>query len=469
MEQGDPTLVALDLPNHMMGGVSQNLIDALFIPRTELASNGLIRTRYIVSRAAEETHREYTLSYPMGLIFSPALDIARERPDCARDYFATYLCPEDSQYEHMIVFSRGRLSSPVETEDFITVDDTNAFGEQSTMLIERRMLKFNIAGAEIAAAQATEGYAVAVGSPECAGCEGDKLYQDIVVGGGDGLAAPEVAVSTDAGVTFTTVTVTGATIAYYCMAAWRKGDVIVLALADDPDPATATVGEVAVSQDGGTNWDIIAAITNAMFAVGAQGDEVVVAGADGEIWKTADYVNWTQLSSPTAFSTLHFTDFAYDEEEKVGYLSATGGGAASLEGNDVGDITAAVNAGANDLNAVVSLAPGHVAFGGASGLLRESTDSANTFATKSVASTTNDIKALSGSKYRLCVAAGSTVYERSQMTGMLFQEMTLRFGQTYGGVVNALAMPIGVNADNFILSIDATGDVYIYRPRYPGA
>jgi hypothetical protein len=465
--QEDPTLVAQDLPNHTLGGVSQNLIDALFIPRTELVQ-GVIRTRYIVSRSAEETHREYTLGFPMGLLYSPALEIARYKSFCERDFFATYLCPDDTQYEHFVVYTNARLSPPVETEDFITVDDTNAIGEQSTMLLEQRLLKWALFGREIASAQVDTGASVSIGNVDCGGCEG-KLYENMLVGGGDGLAAPELTQSTNAGSSFTSVTITGATIAYYVTDSWQKGDVIILALADDPDPATATVGEIAVSLDNGVTWAINASATNAYFAVDEYNGEVLVAGADGELWVSADYVNFTQITTPTAFATKHFTDIAVDEVNKIAYLSATGGGAVALEDDTAGDMSTAVGAGATDLLTVAVLAPGQIVFAGATGFYTESVDGGSTFTAGSVAGLATDIVRVRGSRYRVVAGSGTAVYERSLLTNMVFAAMPLRFGQTIGAAVADIEVAPGENGDNFFAVVDVAGDVYLFRPMYPGA
>lgn len=466
MAQENPTQPLEELPNHTLGGVSPNLIDALFIPKVVI-ENGRTKTRYIVSRAAEETHREYTLGFPQGMLFSPALDIARNKPECARDYFSVYKCPSDPQYGHFVVYTNGRLSPPQETEDFITIDDTNAIGEQSTLLLEERLLKFAIFGAEAYASAFTGASALFIGRPDCGTCEG-SLYDNVFIGGGTGIAL-EAEMSVDKLSTFSAVTVTGATATYNITDGIWVGDTIVLALSDDPDPAgTPTAGQIAVSLNGGTTWSIISGATNAYFAVEYADNVVYVGGADGELWQSSDFVNFTQITN-NVHTTEVITDLAYDADNSVVYIAATDGAAAILDSGVISDISTAVGAGASDLLAVAVLAEGHIMFGGAAGLVKESIDNADTFATVSVAGTASAIAAIKGTAHRVLVAAGSNVYERSPLTGMLFSAVPLRFGATYGGAIVALDMAPTSNGDNFFVAIDATGDVYVYRPRYPGA
>lgn len=466
MAQENPASPLEELPNHTLGGVSPNLIDALFIPRTEMV-NGRIKTRYIVSRAAEETHREYTLGFPQGMLYSPALDIARNKPECARDFFSVYKCPSDPQYGHFVVYTNGRLSPPQETEDFITVDDTNAIGEQSTLLLEERLLKFAIFGAEAYASAFTGAASIFIGRPDCGDCEG-SLYDNIFIGGGTG-AALEAMKSVNKLGTFSAVTVTGATATYYITDGVWVGDTIVLALADDDDPTgTPTAGQIAVSLDAGTNWSVISGVTEALYAVEYADGAVYVGGDAGTLYMSEDFVNFTEITN-SVHTTEVITDLAYDASTGVVYIAATDGAAAILDSGVISDISTAVGAAASDLLSVAVLGAGHVMFGGAAGLAKESVDGGDTFTTVSVGSTSSAIVAIKGTAHRVLVAAGSNVYERSPLTGMLFSAVPLRFNAAYGGAIVALDMAPTSNGDNFFVAIDATGDVYVYRPRYPGA
>lgn len=458
--KNDPTKYPYVLESTGLGNPNQNLTDVLKVTYTEYVKGQRVQKER-VSRAARELSRDYEVKFPYGAISDPLLYHARHHGDCERDLIALYLCPEDEKYGHYIVFKDATYDPPVEAEALITVDDQNIVGETTQAHVQDRWVRQKLYGFGRATASVTLA-ALAFKDYMCSGCSGDPNDYG-VVGGGDGTAAPYLGVTTDEFSNLTSVTITGATAGYYVTDVYRLNDTIVATLADNTDPTAATAGQIAVSQDGGTNWTIVSGATQPYFDVEMFGNTVYVVGGGGEIWYSKNYgSSWSQLSQSITTNTL--TALAADETNSKLYIVGIGGVALLVQNDTASDLTTAVNAGGSNLLSAAVIDDGHIVIGGAGGFFAESTDDGNSFATGSVAGSSADITALAGERWRLLVGAGSTVYERSILTNMIFEPVDYKAGLSPAGSVVGIDM--GDNGNMYVIA-HSSGEIVVYRPDMP--
>lgn len=469
MAYEDATKYPQLLPGHALGGVSQNLIDALLVARVYY-ENGQNVTRFEVSRAAEETHREYTLGYPEGVMSTPAMDLARYKQGSARDFFAIYTCGE-AQYEHFLVFTNGRLNPPVETGEITQISEQTSVGEQSTMFIERRLMKFRLFGSMIYSDATSTNVigAVTIQEPTCSTSDGGLFdVGTVFVGDGTGAVAAVAKGTTDRFGSFSSDVNVGASL-WHVADAVEIGDIIVAGLADDLDPDTGIAGGIQVSIDGGATFFAPLSTTAPavpIYGVASFDNAYYAVGGGGEIWKSEDGVNWVQV--PHNITTETLTGIAVDEENQRAYVSATNSVALAIEGTTVIDLSPSLAASglaaATTLFSVAVYDADFVAFGGAAGVYYESQDGGVTWNAVSLAASTDDVKVLLGSRYRQVAGAGASIIVRDILTKMNFSRVVLRYGQTVAGNIVSGEMGFGPHGDNIFLLGDDTGDLYILKP-----
>lgn len=470
MENPNPLKPPYPLLAHTLGSVSQNLTDALMFNTVELI-NGKIKTKSRISRPAEETSRDYTLGFPYGALNTPALNLARHG-GCETDFYIQYLCPINVCYEHFYVFVDAQMDEPVEAEDLVTVDDAVQIYETTTMHVVERDLYLHLDGYIVNTLDLSTGagtlqaiHAAAECCPDCGGC-----VNRILVGGNDGAAASEtsyLAISTDRGATFTEIdldTLTGGDTASMIVTSINS-DCDYLWVAFTDDLTTPTAGGVAYSTDGGATWTVPAAVTNGMFATFKLNDVYYVAGADGEIWKAEDGVNWEQVTNNVTTETLLAA--AVDEEESTAYIVGENGAAVAYDGSAVVDISAPLAALAvppGDLYAVHVLERNRIQVSGASGFIAESSDGAVSWTAITVAGTTDTVFALQGTGHRAIAAAGGVLYKRDILSNLKYAVISYQYSPTLTGDVVELSAG---EDHNVYWGVMTTGEVIKIFPCHP--
>jgi len=468
MAQDNITKFPQILPGHALGGVSQNLIDALLVARVYY-ENGENVTRFEVSRAAEETHREYTLGYPAGILSTPALDMATYKPGCAKDFFALYTCAE-AQFEHFVVFTNARLNPPVETGEFTQIDEQTSIDQQSAMFIERRLMKFRLFGSRLysASAATAQVLALTIQDPVCKSCSGGLFDNGIVFLSDSTPAAPNALITEDRFGTYATPVV-AATSTYFATAAVEVGDVVILGLSDDSDPATGAAGAVRLSLDGGVTWfSPLSATAPAVpiYGLAVFDNAYYAVGGGGEIWKSEDVVNWEQITHTATTAAL--TAISVDEDNQRAYISGLASTLLVIENNAVIDLSASLAAAGlapgTALYAVAVFDDDFVAVGGAGGVYYETQDGFTNISAVSLAGLLTDVRVILGSKYRQVVGMGTSIVMRDLLSRMNYSAVALRFNQTVTGAIRAGAMGYGPHGDNLFILGDVTGDVYVLAP-----
>jgi len=468
-----PTSEPQRLLAHSLTSPNQNLTDALTNTTVKLQNGRVVPYTY-VKRAAVETSRTYTVGFPSGALWTPAMEFAL-RAGCTKDFYLVFLCPEDRQYRHWVALPDATLNPPIEAEDIITTgEDTNMVTMTSELQTPQQVRGFEL-GTEIVydVGGTVKSNAIAFLTQDCAGCDYQPGLAVITVGG-DGTAIPSVIISEDRFATVSTSTV--GTAADRAKAIYSNGDTLVLAVYTGATFAAATVGEVQVSQDRGSTWTEITGLVDVIAGIAGNESTVFAFGknADGDAvlhMSTNAGASWTASTSTVLPTGSALMGGAWDNEQ--GRLYLVGEGGTLLVGRIVGsnltltDISANLPGTPGDLLAVAVLGENNILVGGAAGYAAESRDGGVTWETVIVSGTTA-ITAIAGNKHRAMVGAGSNLYERTVMTKNAFKKVTLELGQTLSGTITSLVMGPEGNFNLFAGTTDA-GEQFLSKPFYPGA
>lgn len=469
-----PTSEPQILLAHSLTSPNQNLTDALTNTTVRLQNGKVVPYTY-VKRAAIETSRTYTVGFPSGALWTPAMSFAL-RAGCTKDFYLIYQCPEDRQYRHWISLPDATLNPPVEAEDVITTNgDTNMLTMTSELQTPQQVRGFEL-GSELAydVGGTIKSNAIAFLVQDCPGCDYQPGLSLITVGG-DGTAVPSVIVTEDRFATVSTLTV--GTAADRGKAIYNVGDTLVLAVYTGATYTAATIGEIRVSTDRGVSWTEIVGIVDPLagfigydstvygFGKDASGDAVLYVSNNAGL-------SWTAVTSAALPTGSGLLGGAYDVATGRAYF--VGEDATVLVGRVVGSTLTLTDISANvtgltteDMLAVAVLGENNILIGGAGGKAFESRDGGVTWEAVAVSGTTA-ITSIAGNKHRAMVGAGSNLYERTVMTKNVFKKITLELGQTLSGVVTSVVMGPEGNFNLFATTTDA-GEQVISKAFYPGA
>lgn len=462
------------LIGHSLTNPSVDLTDSLKVNRVEL-SRGRIRTITITKRAPEVRGYSYTIGFPSGALWTPAL-AAAARPGCRNTFFLKYLCPTDDRYSHVHIYPDGTLSPPVEEGDIVTVDDTNMITHTSTLESPRKDTLFKLQYEKLYTETSKELHAVTFTTAECPSCA-DVPGLGLIAVGGDGTAAASNLITDDR---FTSVTKPAAGgSGNYGTDVFQDGSLVVTTYADETTPAGgtgATAGGIAVSNNGWlTNPSLVSGITAPMYGVTKLGGTLIAVGGTGAgaakvYYSIDDGATWTEYTG-TLPSTDAFTSIAADNQGYAAYIVGEGGKLfkATAPGRTITlvDISSSLPGSPGVLYVVKVLGENHVIVGGASGYVAESVDGGASWAQISVAGSTA-VHAIGGNRFRTIVAAGTAFYERSPLTDNQFVAGELESGQTISGDIKAIA--IGVDGDfNLITLVTDAGEVVLGHSYLPNS
>lgn len=493
MEHPDPLHLPFPLEDHLIGGLNQNLSDSLAFNTVEW-KNGKVVTISKTARVAEEISRDYTLGFPSGALWSPAKLLA-ETGGCPTDFYAVYACPTSPCYEHFYVFPEAQLDPPTDDTDMFTRDDTNMIQESATMHITHRMFYIHVDGNEINDLSTLSTPLTAVEdvifATEC--CETcSSCHNRIIAVGQIGAtitASPVVSISNDRGRTFTTFDL-GADVSaplgidvMFATSVVNICDYILVTLADtggkdEASTGGAATGAVAFSHDAGATWAYTDPATHdmdeALYTSFVLNDVPYVAGAGGEIWRSENLQEWTQVEHQIA-AVLATTIVASDVEPdgSQAYMVGLGGIAIMWDGTAILDVSttlqsALVAAGfgaTDDLYAINVINRDRIQVGGAAGIFAETANTGDVWRVLGVAGTADDILTIVGDKYRIQVgSSGNVVYQRDLLTNLTFTAVDYLYGSApTGGVVG---LSIGENV-NVSVAGHRGGGLVMIRPCYP--
>lgn len=471
-----PTDRPQSLLGHSLTSPNQNLTDPLTFTEVRL-KNGRVVPVTVVKRAAVETSRTYTIGYPIGAIWSPALERAI-RQGCNTTFYLIYTCPEDDIYSHWIILPDGVLNPPIEAEDVITTnEDTNMIAETSELQVSGKIRGYKLGWERMYDFSGTiKTHGLAFVSENCPDCDYTPGLA-ILTAGGDATAAPDIKITEDRFQNL--VAVTGnATAGDSGKDIYNDGDTIIIAYFTGATYTAATAGKLYISKDRGATAavqisglvSVISRIFRAgstLFAIGknASGDAVIHTSDDnGSSWSAV-----TSTVLPTGSALL---DGGYDEgAQRVIFV---GEDAKVLIGRMVGSTLTLTDISANlpspggaDLNAVAVLGKNNYIIGGAGGYCVETRNGGVSFKTVAAAGSTA-ITAIAGNQNQTVIGAGTSIYVRNVMTNNDFVKQVFQFGQTLAGNVSRLIMGLD---DNFNLFAGSTlsGEIFIGKPFYPNS
>lgn len=462
------------LIGHSMTNPSVDLTDSLKVNRVEL-SRGRIKTITITKRAPEARGFSYTIGFPSGALWTPAM-AAAARPGCRNTYILKYLCPSDDRFSHVHIYPDATLSPPVEEGDIVTIDDTNMITHTSTLESPKKETLFKLAYEKLYTETDKMLQAVTFTTAECPSCA-DVPGLGLIAVGGDGTAAASNLI-TDDRFTSTTKPTAGGT-GNYGTDVFQDGSLVVTTYADETTPAGgtgATVGAIAVSNNGWlTNPTAVSGITAPMFGVDKLNATLIAVGGTGAgaakvYYSIDDGATWTEYTG-TLPSTDAFTAVASDNLGYAAYIVGEGGKLfkATAPGRTVTlvDISSNLPGSPGVLYTVKVLGENHVIIGGAAGYVAESVDGGATWSQISVAGSTA-VYAIGGDRFRTIIAAGTAFYERSFLTDMQFVAGELESGQSITG--NIMDVTIGVDNDfNLMALVTDDGEVILGHSYLPNS
>lgn len=460
------------LVGHTLTNPNIDLSDALTVTRVKL-SRGRIKTITLTKRAPEERGRQYTLGFPVGALWTPAMQLAL-RPGCRKTFYMKYLCPEDRRYNHIDIMPDALLD-PVQPEgDLITVDDESTIAYTSTLRISEQVRLWQLGFSPIYDSTAAY-HDIAFATADCPTCA-DVPGLGMFAVGGDGVAVPEVRITDDRFESSTT-SATGAAATDIATAVYSDGGLVLVGTSDVANPTAAATGNMAVSTDGGTTFALDTVILLPVHAITRLGDTLIAVGGaaagPAKVWFSQDEgATWTASTSAALPAADALIDVSADPETGRVYAVGESGTLLLIEvaGSSlvITDLSANLPGAPGVLWAVKVLAKDQVAVGGAAGYFAESLDGWVSGTQKSIGAGVSTIKAIAGTKYRTLAGAGTALYERSAASNYDFETVTLENGLTVTGDYTAIRE--GVDGDfNQFVAVTDDGEVVFGKAFYPGA
>lgn len=471
MEGNTPVSEPIDLAEHGLTSFNQEVTDPVKIP-IQIIRNG---RRFVVNktiRPAQVTELSATLLFPSTL-WTPSLHKARQGDLCESTFWAVFECPPNPDEAHAYVYPDAVLDQPTFTGDLIvhSADAPTAVQEQSTMHVQEQYILWK-AGLHLLAKNANPIFAVDFNPESCVNCINEP-WVDVLAGG----ATSDFLVSGDRFANITSLTVGELPIPVGSVISdiLSNGDVVIATYRNAASVATAATGGIAVSFDGGETFSVATGTANVPYnsVIRVGGEYIAVGGAGGGnavVYRSRNGVTWTAATITGLPTTSALVSASEDKVNNVFYAVGEDGEALKFSYSSTSlvltSLTTALAAGSALLSAVEVLGPDFVAVGGAGGFYAESFDGGETWETPFASA--SDVTAIDGTKDRTVIAAGTTVYERSVLTGMLFKEIVPENGYTITGNITDIEMGDPSDFNYFLISTD-DGELLMLKPFYPNA
>lgn len=483
MAGATPSEEPTSLLEHSLDSPSQDLTE----PVTQVIQRivrGRIQNVTKTVEGARETGITYTMGFPSAL-WTPALELARQG-GCNRDFFLNYLCPDNEQHRHVIVLPDSTLDPPIESTALVTVtgDAGETISETTTLRTSERWRMYEFRTTELSVLQQGEPladvplHAVDFVLPDCVGCS-DNIWTELVTGGFNDAAAPNVLVTGDRFANFESTT-SPAPIGSYITSIRAYGDILIAGFADNPDVSAATTGGTLVSGDRGQSFvidDNVNGITEPIHGVARFGGLYIAVGgaASGAavVYISADGVTWESVVSSALPASDALTAVTVDEDNGQIWMVGESGSllVATFSGDSllVSDLSGNLPGSPTTLHDVAVIGQGMITVVGATasgGYYAESYDGGATFLQPS-APIGSALVSVSGNKYRTLVTNGTKIYERSLLTGASFKEIGMEAGGTIDGTITEVRQAPG--DVNYFVAVTTNGQTVMGRPPYPNA
>jgi hypothetical protein len=473
--EGDlgPTDAPQPLTGHGMTSPNQEISDPLTYADV-IMKNGRQTAVIRTIRPGQVTSVTYTVTYPPKALWTPALALAQSGGRCQKDFYGIPDCISERQYRHWKIWPQALLNPPVPAGDLITSNEEDeviaytselSSGEELTGWEIGANLKYTIPATKRA-------NTVAFFTEDCVDCD-TTLGLAMIVGGGDGVAAPTTLTTEDRFASVTSVSYGAATDVVKDI--YTSGDIGVSGLYTGVSFAAATAGKVFVSADGFATTPVeYAGITDVPARIVGDGRTVFLVGKDatgnGILWYSLDGgSSWTESTSSALPTGSALLDASWDVETQRLYVVGEDG--TLLLGTFAGssltlvDISANLPGSPGDIATVVAMGKNHVFVGGAAGYGAQSRDDGATFSTLTVAGSTAIVSA-DGTTDRLVVAAGSNLYVRDPLRENAFKVLTVEDGLSISGTYTSVRMGPNRNFNLFAAGTSG-GNVVILKDFRP--
>ena len=240
----------------------------------------------------------------------------------------------------------------------------------------------------------------------------------------------------------------------------RKG-VVAVTFANDLDPALAITGGIAYYRDGAVAIALVDGIANTdpWYAVDWVDKRWVAVGQAGAIavTDTNNMEDWTSVVQTVTAG--HLMDIAGDTSNGIFYIVESAGGAFTLKGSIMTDITALVDPGTllTTLHSVAVVYPDHVLYGGDTGYVMENTAASVGGVFTATTLGANNIESITGDRWRQWFGHGAELFERSVLTmsedRLAYEQVDFLGSQAPTGDIMALDYVRRFNGPNFLVGV----------------
>jgi hypothetical protein len=464
------------LLGHTLTDANVDLSDALTVTRVRL-KNGRIKTVVQTKRAPEERGRQYTVGFPSGALWTPAMELTL-RTGCEKTFYMKYLCPDDRRYNHVEIMPDALLDPAVPEGDLITVDEESIITSTSTIRISEQFRLWAVGLQPIYDIGTAELHTIEFTTADCPSCT-DVVGLGMITMGGDGIAVPEAELTDDRFATQTTLT-TGGGAADYAVGLWTEGAIVLAGTSDAVTPAAGTAGSIFVSGDGGLNFGAVTGVVEPIWDFARLGENILavggVGGAAAKVYLSNNNgATWTAITSAALPATETIVSIDVDEETGNFYMVSEAGTflKADISGSTVTIVDISANLAGTPTAAwrVKVLAKDHVAVGGADAggsWYEETLDGGETFAEFATGAGASVIRAIAGTKFRTIVGAGTGLFIRDMLTNMEWNSVTLENGTSVTGNYTDGAEGVDGDFNQFCFCTD-DGEVVFGKAFYPNA
>jgi photosystem II stability/assembly factor-like uncharacterized protein len=460
-----------ELDGHGIGTESQETQEILTNVR-RVYRRGRLRTISKVVKPMIHLSKTYPVAMNSDL-WNPII-AAAEEGECKKDFFMRYVCPVDSEFQHVKIMVNGTLDPVSAPEDLVSASgDRAVLTGQTQITAEEQRFLYNLITSKVYTAGALAYNGITFLSSDCPSCNNDD-GQDLIAVGGDAVAAPTITKTDDRFATVTNPTAGAAADVAYTI--FESGSLLFMSQGDNADPGAATTASVYRSIDGGDNWivdpdidDVIRDFVEVERSVLAVGH--TIAGLP-VLWITNDRGGtWVELTNTLLSGTDGLTAVDYDHIRRKLYFVGEAGifwaGKLTATGITLNDISAQLPGTPGNLSDVRVLDTDNVLVVGAAGYVAETWDGAATVLAVVPFPTSDAIAAMDGNKFRAVFGAGTVVYMRDILNGNEIEAITLEEGVTLTGNVTDVTMNVFDDMERFAIVTDVS-ETLIGIPPYPG-
>jgi hypothetical protein len=458
----------IDLRCYTLSDADYTLSDPIEVNCVEFRGGQLVPVT-ITLRGARVQKVDWTLTIPQGYTLWNEIQVLSES-ECRRDLILCYLCPQRTEYNHFVRIPDFTVGSLQRQGTFVEGADGGGtpLTAQTTLSATGQDLTYYYTDFVLAQTNGDAVHAVSWAEEECAGCTSVR-FLDGYFGG----AALNLEITTDRFVNGTDLSPTLPALSIVTDIL-VNGNNIVITYADTADPATAATGGIAVSADAGTTFTDLSTAGNApveaFFDVAFAGGTYVAVGSDGNIAQSNTLASFTAVTNTVA-ATADFYTIEYFEDQSVfliGGVDAGAGVVLTYNSNIqvIIDITASVSTAAAQAITDIHSRDNWVAVAGVN--FYTESDDFSIWSDRLLPASGDTY--LAGDAYEVYAAIGTSIYRSDPCSSRQWKEVVARDGTTTiaGDYTDIQGIDTSLQRFWIVAGTDA-GELVIASPRFPNA